>query len=548
MTSPSNDGPDSNQIYSDVARIRLSGGPVTGKGAFGSGRLIAPGLVLTARHLLETEKGIPLSDEGWEIRLLRDRTASGKWREDEKPLEARVIWRGRDVDLALLELLTDSRQPLIGVKFGYLKPLESLDVWVIGFPMASWTDHANAKEHAFPASLSIGGLDEPYRIAVPTGHGVAAPELWKGLSGGAVIAWIDGAAWLVGVVQRVPANFDPKQSLDAARVERACREKEFVDQLTSRLSTTISLAAVSTSRKLFSQSDVAQWDILRIMHLINRKDQAKSLESRFRKVLNEGPITSPLVVFASGSPRASFRALVSRFSWYIVPIAKNNLRLRDFASATDIPILQPCGIPLDVDQPLSAALDDVNEQILYELSPPASRDREKAGHDFVTRLRNGINTAPPIIVFFSLHNVRRTSANLNAITNWLDFWRSVRGPGLAQPIVLFFCATFSFTPLPFPLSCISPAARYSDWLRRSLEGRSTGNIEVLVLDELPAIRFKDMRAWAENLLPELAPTLTAKIPSVISALRRHFYLRLKQWHLEDVFETLGPLIREKLTL
>ena len=544
MKIQSQDGPDERQIFSDVARIRLGSSPTTGIGAFGSGRLIAPGLVLTARHLLETEQGIPLPDEGWEVRLLRDRMANGKWREDEEPLKARIIWRGGNLDLALLELSTDRRHPILGVKFGYVNPLELLDVWVIGFPVAAWSDHANAKEYAFPASLSVSAPDAPYRVTVKPGHEVTAANQWKGLSGAAVLAWIDDTAWLIGVVQHVPGNFT-EMALDAARVEKACREEKFDRLLASKLGTKTGLTKVPNS----GRTDAAQWDISRIMHLINRTSQASSLEARFRKVLKEEPITSPLVVFASGSPRASIRALVSRFSWFIAPIAQRNLRLKDFPTATDIPLLQPCGLRIDDELSLSAALHDVNEQILYELSPSAVfSDQEEASDGFATRLRNSINTAPPIIAFFSIHNVQRTSENLNAIMNWLHFWNDVRGMGLAQPIVLFFCATFSLTPLPPPFSGLSPAARYSYWLRRSLDGQSPGNIEVLVLDELPAIRFKDMRTWAEISLPTLAPGLAASTPAVISALRRHFYLRLKQWHLEDVFETLGPLIRKNLTL
>jgi hypothetical protein len=101
------------------------------------------------------------------------------------------------------------------------------------------------------------------------------------------------------------------------------------------------------------------------MHLINRTAQSRSLELQFGKALERGPAPSPLIVFTSGSPRASFRALVSRFAWYSVPSAQRRLRRNDFPLGTENSVLQTSGITLTVETPLSEAIREVNDEILY---------------------------------------------------------------------------------------------------------------------------------------------------------------------------------------
>jgi V8-like Glu-specific endopeptidase len=60
----------------DVAAVYI--GAAT-EGAFGSGRLIAPGLVLTAGHVVDYPKREAPARAGWKIRLLRDRMKDGGW-------------------------------------------------------------------------------------------------------------------------------------------------------------------------------------------------------------------------------------------------------------------------------------------------------------------------------------------------------------------------------------------------------------------------------------------------------------------------------------
>src|SRR5882672_8636626 len=90
-------------LQSDVAQVQhLAAG-------FGSGRLIATNLVLTAAHLLwkKEDNSGPCLD-GWEVRIARHR-AAGRW-----PFQrgALVVWYDRDQDLALLKLTRPKNDPL----------------------------------------------------------------------------------------------------------------------------------------------------------------------------------------------------------------------------------------------------------------------------------------------------------------------------------------------------------------------------------------------------------------------------------------------------
>src|SRR4030081_2617147 len=87
-------------LYRDVAQVQHSSLDL-----FGSGRLIGPNLVLTARHVL-TPKDVQVPEQmGWQVRLFADRPdtrQANKW----KWMEANVAWAGQEtLDLALLKLV-----------------------------------------------------------------------------------------------------------------------------------------------------------------------------------------------------------------------------------------------------------------------------------------------------------------------------------------------------------------------------------------------------------------------------------------------------------
>jgi hypothetical protein len=225
-------------LWADVARVRLkltnddctqlgfSGGE---QSFFGSGRLIAPDLVLTAKHVLETRDGMALPDAGWEVRLLGDQV-NGCWSND--PIRAQVAWRGKGkLDLALLRLKGDgercpSRQ--IQLRFGRYDSVMDFDnVWVAGFPWAAREEKTIAREYSTPARLRKADQGGLYRLTVASANAPKKGEDWRGLSGGGVIVRRRETVWMLGAVQQVPEAFGAGV-LEVAPIEAALRDPDFM--------------------------------------------------------------------------------------------------------------------------------------------------------------------------------------------------------------------------------------------------------------------------------------------------------------------------------
>src|SRR5689334_7682421 len=85
---------DLTRLQGDVAQLQHD------DAGFGTGRLIAYNLILTAAHILNRNGGFSLVTAGWQVRLERDRH-SGEW---PFRLGNKVIWYDQTHDLALLEV------------------------------------------------------------------------------------------------------------------------------------------------------------------------------------------------------------------------------------------------------------------------------------------------------------------------------------------------------------------------------------------------------------------------------------------------------------
>src|SRR5579863_6097569 len=153
----------SDSFLADVAAISMRDGT---RGCFGSGRLIAPGLILTARHVTEFRRGDNFVNMGWRVRLIRERR-NGVWR-DQAHL-ANVVWRSKDLslDLALLQLEDVKPTPALQVIFGSYDQAEPIGIAdATGFPEAVWDNAGNTRDYTVRGELRIATQNAPFAWTV----------------------------------------------------------------------------------------------------------------------------------------------------------------------------------------------------------------------------------------------------------------------------------------------------------------------------------------------------------------------------------------------
>jgi tetratricopeptide (TPR) repeat protein len=170
----------------DLSRVvDVSAAVSAGGRSFGSGYLVAPGLVLTAWHVVCDDKGQLYADPI--VRFLAEDTV----------FQCRVAWAGRiDLDGALLEL-TGSVPPCQPVRWGQLV---SSEVGIIceaaGFPVSMEQDDRLRDVEHLRGEINAGTGLLGGRIYVDVTSARPQPGDWYGMSGAAV--W--SGPLLVGVV------------------------------------------------------------------------------------------------------------------------------------------------------------------------------------------------------------------------------------------------------------------------------------------------------------------------------------------------------------
>ena len=171
-------------------------------GAFGSGYLITPSLILTAGHVAKEASGRVLfahEDQWWDCR--------------------RVWWQDGDVDAALLEINDPDWRPrtVEPVQWGRLTGVRAVTWDSVGFPDAEplvggLRETSQLTGTVSPGTRLRGGRYAGQVSAVPSASGTGSP--WAGLSGapffcdellvGVVIE--DPAAWASGRVEALPVS------------------------------------------------------------------------------------------------------------------------------------------------------------------------------------------------------------------------------------------------------------------------------------------------------------------------------------------------------
>jgi hypothetical protein len=182
-----------------------------GRVSFGSGFVVAPGLVLTARHVVCGDDGKPLDEP--HVRFTGDGA----------PWQARIVWPGRpDLDAALLQL-GDAAPSLAPVRWGQLIASETgVGCEAAGFPASMQQEDRMRDLEQMRGEINAGTGLLGHRIYADVKSAIPRQGGWAGMSGAAL--WC--GPLLVGVVAWDPEAFGTGR-LAAEPVTRLFDDRDF---------------------------------------------------------------------------------------------------------------------------------------------------------------------------------------------------------------------------------------------------------------------------------------------------------------------------------
>ncbi len=245
--------------------------------SFGSGRLIAPGVILTAGHVVDGVDNEPI-ETGWEVRLMVEQPvspgfdpAAWAWR------RARVGWRGSGaLDLALMICDSQTPTPVWSVEFGQCR-LAAVESRACGFPRSGINDDDERDIRHVVGHALAHDDQHPLQFTVSFGQAPKEREAWRGFSGSVVLSQDSTRTRtlsVLGVVSEVPADFSAAQ-LRIARIDAALKDKRFRSILTHALGREPVLTPSPAAAAPMSELSVkAMGRLHTVLYTFDREDQA----------------------------------------------------------------------------------------------------------------------------------------------------------------------------------------------------------------------------------------------------------------------------------
>lgn len=449
--------------------------------SYGSGYLIAPGLVLTARHVVA-----PALDGGaCEVRQLGDflqgRTG---WCAFEP------CWSEPALDLALLRQVPGSAAYAAGPsQLERLARLQRSDqspqCVALGFPRvmrhADRNDTQEVKGIVQTMSMMQAGL---WQVAV-TG---AAPKNdldWKGISGSALFC----TGRLVGVIKQTETCFRDGV-LVAQPIEAVFEQPGFLQALGVRRETAF--------ETFDPRHDPKPWQaLLRLVYLVDRQIPVDELQTAVVDVLEATDAPRAFICAVPGEPEHEHGDLIELFREETMPAL--------FPGKPGFDSI------VNIDWPRTA--ESVQQGLLTLRAQMHTTLGIKGANaqDSARRIAGALNgNDKPRAFYCEIRDSFFTALQRDLVQAWLAEWSKVAGEGLNDFVALFMCLVFDPRPAAPPVprwkfwAAQPPAASLQDFMREQFDTldavRDRDRLRLVRLSKLaPCERRKHLQEWGAKL-------------------------------------------------
>ncbi|MEO8938644.1 MAG: serine protease [Burkholderiaceae bacterium] len=393
-----------------------------GAESFGTGYLIAPGLVLTALHVVAPA----LVDGGTcEVRLVGDFLANRcEW-------QAFVpCWYERELDLALLRVGADDRPARDGpqaiTRFATLvRDDHPEDCNAIGFPRILRHEGQNDTQQVHGTVYKQSLLKRDlWQVLVKSGRPRDANG-WKGVSGSAVFS----ADHLIGVIVQTDTWFDDGV-LIVQPLEHAFRCADWHRHLPEGSPQDLEpIPRLRTSNP---------WpDLYGLAYLVDRQAQSADLQGAVEIAVKAPAGSRVLVCGAPGRPEDCHGDLMDLF--------RNETMPGLFPGRFGFDQIVPMDWPAKEDS-VARGLASLRRQLRRALGI-ANADPAHSAENIRAAFNAG---SKPRVWYWDIRASAFTALQRDILLAWLDEWSRISAAGLNDFVVLFFNLILDRTPAPPP--------------------------------------------------------------------------------------------------